>query len=237
MSPDSNADVIGKLTYGAKVEYIQVNTDWAQVTYNGKLGFIHTSYLSNETIPTSQSGSEVDLISTSSENMRVVLDAGHGGHDPGAVVQAVKEKDIVYDYKEQIKRVLEADGIEVIETRSNDEFLSLAERVSYANRNNADLFLSIHANSYSDERVNGLETHFYSSRREAQILNDELSEFSSNSNRGIYQSNLQVLRNASVPAVLVELGYMTNANELYLLQSKKHQAEVGEAVRRAVRQI
>lgn len=237
VSPDSNADVIGKFNNGAKVEYIQVSTNWAQVTYNGILGFIHTNYLSTELNSSTQSDSEVEPLSTLSQNIRVVLDAGHGGHDPGAVVQGFQEKDIVYEYKEQIKQTLEADGIEVIETRSNDEFVSLAERVSYANRNNADLFLSIHANSYSDERVNGLETHFYSASREAHIINTELRNHSSNNNRGVYQSNLQVLRNATVPAVLVEIGYMTNANELYLLQSKQHRAEVSEAVSRAVKRL
>lgn len=101
----------------------------------------------------------------------VVIDPGHGGHDPGAIgPNGVKEKDIVLDVAKRIKRTLEAKGdYEVHLTRDRDEYLSLEERTVIANRKNADLFISVHANAHDSRNIRGLETYFlnYTNEREA----------------------------------------------------------------------
>ncbi len=101
----------------------------------------------------------------------VVIDPGHGGHDPGAIgPNGVKEKDIVLDVAKRIKRTLEAKGdYEVYLTRDKDEFLSLEERTVIANRKNADLFISVHANAHDSRNIRGMETYFlnYTNEREA----------------------------------------------------------------------
>ena len=93
----------------------------------------------------------------------VVLDPGHGGRDPGAIGRkGLKEKDVVLDVANRVARKLKKKGIRVILTRSKDKFIPLDERTAIANRNRADLFLSIHANAAFSRRASGLETFYVS---------------------------------------------------------------------------
>jgi N-acetylmuramoyl-L-alanine amidase len=92
---------------------------------------------------------------------RIVIDAGHGGHDPGAQGNGVVEKDLVLDVALRLKKLLQTQpGIQVVLTRDTDEFIPLEERTAIANRAGADLFLSIHANASRRKEARGLETYF-----------------------------------------------------------------------------
>ena len=92
---------------------------------------------------------------------RIVIDAGHGGHDPGAQANGVVEKDLVLDIALRLQKLLhDQPGIDVVLTRSTDEFIALEERTAIANRAGADLFLSIHANASVRPEARGLETYF-----------------------------------------------------------------------------
>ena len=94
---------------------------------------------------------------------KIVIDAGHGGKDPGTIGKSgVKEKDINLDIAKRLSRILKSEGLEVIMTRSTDRFISLEERVNIANRANAELFLSIHANANRVRSINGLEVYYVS---------------------------------------------------------------------------
>ena len=92
---------------------------------------------------------------------RIVIDPGHGGHDPGGVVRGTTEAQIVLDVALRLETLLEkVPGVEVILTRRTDDFLPLQERTAIANREGADLFLSIHANANANTRASGVETYF-----------------------------------------------------------------------------
>jgi N-acetylmuramoyl-L-alanine amidase len=91
---------------------------------------------------------------------RVVLDAGHGGHDPGARANGVSEAELTLDVALRLQKLLEKQGVEVIMTRSTDVFIPLEERTRIANRAEADLFLSIHANASRNSKAHGVETYF-----------------------------------------------------------------------------
>lgn len=239
-SPSSSESIVGQLPSGTQVDYVERQDGWAQVTFNGTTGFIHTDYLQSSSEASPPPAPAVPVVNTSSNqgNIRVVLDAGHGGNDPGAVANGVQEKQVTKAYKDQVKRTLEAEGIDVIETRTGDEFVSLANRVNQANQAQADLFLSIHANSFADPSVGGFETHYYQSSQEATVINREIGRLNSgNQMRGTYQSNFQVLRDTAIPAVLIEVGYLTNHADSQLVQTSQHQQEVSEAVRRAIQQL
>ena len=94
---------------------------------------------------------------------KIVIDPGHGGRDPGAVGRTgLKEKDVVLDISKMIKKELEKDGIDVVITRNSDKFISLDERARISNKNNADLFISIHANASRTRRLRGFEVYFLS---------------------------------------------------------------------------
>jgi N-acetylmuramoyl-L-alanine amidase len=91
---------------------------------------------------------------------RVVIDAGHGGHDPGAMGKGVNEAELVLDVALRLEKLLQNEGVEVVLTRRTDEFVQLQERTAIANREGADLFLSIHANASSSSQARGIETYF-----------------------------------------------------------------------------
>ncbi|MCA1651572.1 MAG: N-acetylmuramoyl-L-alanine amidase, partial [Acidobacteria bacterium] len=104
---------------------------------------------------------------------RIVLDAGHGGHDPGAGAQGITESELVLDVAARLRKLLEKQpGIEVTMTRDTDVFVPLEERTAIANRQSADLFLSIHANASRNPRARGVETYFlnFASNPEAEAV-------------------------------------------------------------------
>jgi N-acetylmuramoyl-L-alanine amidase len=99
----------------------------------------------------------------SSRIRRVVIDAGHGGKDPGTIgKKGMREKDVNLDIARRLSKLLKADGIDAVMTRSTDTFISLERRVTIANNSHADLFISIHANANRVRSLNGLEVYYIS---------------------------------------------------------------------------
>ncbi|MBE9156462.1 N-acetylmuramoyl-L-alanine amidase [Nodosilinea sp. LEGE 06152] len=147
----------------------------------------------------------------------IVIDPGHGGRDPGAIgVNGLREKDVTSAIAYEVARILEQGGARVILTRADDREIDLAPRVQIAEQANADLFVSIHANSISLSRpdVNGLETYYHSSgNRLAQVIHQSILSLVSMRDRGVRQARFHVLVNTSMPSVLVETGFVTGAQD------------------------
>jgi N-acetylmuramoyl-L-alanine amidase len=103
---------------------------------------------------------------------RIVIDAGHGGHDPGAQGSGLSEAELVLDVSQRLGTLVRKQGIEVVMTRDSDVFIPLEERTAIANREGADLFLSIHANAARNPRARGIETYFlnFASNPEAEAV-------------------------------------------------------------------
>ena len=205
----------------------------------------------------------------------VVIDAGHGGKDPGAVVGKAREKDIVLDIALKLGKLIKENlpEVKVIYTRSSDVFIPLFERSVIANKNNADLFISIHANFCSTPSIKGTETYVlglhrtldnlnvakkensvillekdHSTRYEgfdpnlsesyimfeliqnthidqsvifAGILQDSFRQHAQRASRDVRQAGFLVLRETSMPSVLIETGYLSNQSESnYLLTNE-----------------
>jgi N-acetylmuramoyl-L-alanine amidase len=92
---------------------------------------------------------------------KIVIDPGHGGHDPGAMANGITESELVLDVALRLEKLLlQTPGVEVVLTRRTNEFVPLEERTAIANRERADLFLSIHANSHNQSAVRGIESYF-----------------------------------------------------------------------------
>lgn len=164
----------------------------------------------------------------------VVLDPGHGGHDPGAIgINGIQEKDIILPISQMIKQYLEAQGIEVMLTRDSDFFVSLDGRTVMANRANADLFVSIHANAISMSRpdVNGLETYYYQSgQRLAQTIHNSILQRINIRDRGVRTARFYVLRNSNMPSVLVETGFVTGREDAANLSNATFRQQMAEAI-------
>jgi N-acetylmuramoyl-L-alanine amidase len=168
----------------------------------------------------------------------VTVDPGHGGKDPGAIgIGGLREKDVVLDISLQVARLLEQQGVQVLLTRADDRFISLDGRTTMANRARADIFVSIHANAISMSRpdVNGLETYYYSSGlRLAQTIHQSILQSINIRDRGVRQARFYVLRNSSMPAVLVETGFLTGREDAANLSNAAHRSQMAEAIARGI---
>ena len=214
----------------------------------------------------------------------IVLDAGHGGHDSGAVgTGGLMEKDVVMDITRRVASLLEARApeIKVLLSRSGDYFVNLRDRTSFANRERADLFVSIHANAHREIASEGVEVYFLSSEatdsgarqvaalengvaqlerangrangsrtdivktilwdlaqsefqqessRLAEVVLDSMTRSLRIPNRGVKQAGFYVLGGAAMPAVLVEIGFVSNPREERKLKDGKYRDEVARAI-------
>ncbi len=211
---------------------------------------------------------------------RIVIDPGHGGHDPGAKGKGITEAELVLDVAMRLEKLLrDTHRYEVLLTRRTDEFIPLPERTAMANREGADLFLSIHANASPNVQAHGVETYFLNfasnlsaaavAAREnadsgqamgalpdfvkAIALNNKLDEsrdFATLVQRsmidqlrganktikdlGVKQAPFVVLIGASMPSVLAEVSFLTNAQELKLLKSNAYRQRIAEALSGAI---
>jgi len=169
----------------------------------------------------------------------VIIDPGHGGPDPGAVgIGGIQEKQIVMDISQQVAGLLEQQGFQVILTRTGDYDLDLEPRVQMAERANATVFVSIHANAISMSRpeVNGVET-FYASpegKNLAAAILDRILSSIPMTNRGVKQANFYVIRRTSMPATLVETGFVTGAQDAPRLADPAFRRQMAAAIAQGI---
>ena len=207
---------------------------------------------------------------------RIVIDAGHGGKDPGTSAGSLREKDVALDIAKRLRDDLQGRGFEVIMTRDKDVFIPLEQRAFIANSRAADLFVSIHVNAARNRNARGLETFYLNlatsddaaevaARENAstgkvrfsdvpkllkQIMNhtyvEESRELATTTqaaiarsilgrekhplNRGVKTAGFHVLLGAQMPAVLVEVGFVSNREEARQLRSSSHRTKLASAV-------
>ncbi len=169
---------------------------------------------------------------------RIILDAGHGGSDGGTLAEGVLsenglrmdivEKDINLSVVLYMKSLLEEQDLEVLLIREADETLSLDERVGIANCTEADMFVSIHCNYYEDDAsISGLESYYFdgsdSGKKYAEKILEKIESGGKIETRNAKESDFYVLKKTKIPAVLVELGYLSNTKECLLLAEKEYQ--------------
>jgi len=173
-----------------------------------------------------------------SDRPRIIIDPGHGGDDPGTIgIGGFREKDVVLPISLDVAEILRKQDIEVIMTRDTDNFISLEGRTDMANDLNADLFVSIHANAINLSRpdVNGLETYYYKSgRRLAEVIHWSILNGVEIDNRGIRRARFFVLRHSTMPAVLVEVGFLTGEVDSSRLKDPNHRRQMAEAIARGI---
>lgn len=239
-----------------------------------------TNGTSNNSEPTRANRSSFDV---------VVIDAGHGGKDPGTIGGKIREKDVVLDVALKVGQYIEENipDLKVVYTRTDDRFIELEERGRIANRLGGDLFVSIHANAFDHrnkarkQSVHGAEVYFLgmarsktalevmkrensvialesgekdelneedlliyelmnagnmsTSQRIAEMIENQFRERAQRKSRGVKQAGFQVLYEASMPGVLIELGFLSNPNEANYLTSEYGQSIVASAIFRSIR--
>lgn len=173
--------------------------------------------------------------------MKICIDPGHGGYDPGAVNHnvGVTEKALALKIAALVGGELATRGYDVFFTRELDTFIPLGFRTKIANNEKADLFISIHLNAAADPAAQGIETWYYegsrTSERLAAIVQRELKDQFLAKNRGIKSTRgFYVLKHTAMPAILVETGFITNDHDIAYLVNKVHQKEIATAISNAV---
>lgn len=173
--------------------------------------------------------------------MVVVIDPGHGGRDPGAVgIGGLQEKQVIFPMSLRVAELLEQQGVTVVMTRRDDSTLDLQSRVDIANRSQGNIFVSIHANAISMSRpdVNGVETYFASEsgRRLAASLQSSMIAATGMNDRGVKQARFFVLRHTNMPAALVEVGFVTGAQDAPRLADPAWRETMSQAIARGILQ-
>lgn len=227
--PSTSFDILGKIPQGELVNTISILNDWQFVSYNGVSGFLHNDYLSNADSP---------LL-----GKRIVIDAGHGGRDPGAMKNNLIEKEINLDLTLRLKNKLAKQGANVILTRSTDVKIPNELRADLAAEVDADIFISIHSNSSTSTSLNGTETYYNKTPYEnqfnpqgeeskvlASILQTNMINKIKTKDNGIRDAGYTVLRQNTVPSVLLEIAYMSNINNATLLANHVFRDDVVEGI-------
>lgn len=181
---------------------------------------------------------------------RIVIDPGHGGRDSATRAKGFYEKDIVLNISMEVKLGLEKHGYEVVMTRETDEFISLAERALFK----GDIFISLHANTVADtigesvrSMIKGIEIYTTKSLHQGEeqkeksrtlaiTFQKELSRLSGITMRGIKEKSLAVLDKNTSPAILIELGFISNQEDLEFLTNRRNYTLISDAFVKAIKQ-
>jgi len=169
--------------------------------------------------------------------IKVVIDPGHGGYDTGASYGGFEEKDVNLVISEKLKKSLEGVGITAFLTRDDDNFLSLAERVEITNSIKPDVFISIHGNALVSSRViRGVETYYWTSQSHklAYYIHRSILSHINIPDHYIRKAQFYVIRHASCPAVLAELGFLSNHDDRKFLTNSTTQDEYAKALTEAI---
>lgn len=165
-------------------------------------------------------------------NRKVVLDAGHGGKDVGAMSGEIYEKDINFIITNLVSKYLKASGVNVVKTRNTDKFISLKRRVQITNAQNPDIFVSIHVNSSEKPSILGVETHWFTrpSKKLAKIIHQNLSSNVATHDRGLFYSRFYVIHHSLMPSVLVEVGFISNEKEKHQMLTTQRQKDTARSI-------
>jgi N-acetylmuramoyl-L-alanine amidase len=176
------------------------------------------------------------LAATASAQTRyttIVIDPGHGGFDRGGIPgQLVPEKIMTLDVSLRLKPLLEKAGYKVVMTRNTDVFVPLGTRVAMANSYPNAIFVCVHFNSATRSGANGIETYFYSAESAplAASIHSAVVGGAPSENRGVRRRGYFVLRRTTIPAVLVECGFLTNPTEAQYAQSNAYRQKLAEEI-------
>jgi len=185
-------------------------------------------------------------------NKVVYLDAGHGGYDPGASYFGISEKSLTLAIQSRVKAKLEAEGYQVVTTRTSDTYVDLTDRSRAANASESDIFVSIHINASGSSAAQGIETYYYQPYAEypsrinatyhanptrlsmsdtlANAIQSSLINATGAQNQGVKRQTFAVLRETTAPAVLLELGFLTNPQEAARLNTSAYQETLANAI-------
>ncbi|QKY69552.1 N-acetylmuramoyl-L-alanine amidase [Lentibacillus sp. CBA3610] len=218
--PSTTYEINGYAEKGEEFNVISAEDKWIEITNGQMSGYVFKEFINNQSAYTS----------SGLDNKTIVIDAGHGGIDVGAIgASGSYEKDFTYRTMQELEEKLTILGADVILTRGEDRYVSLASRTSLANIVNADAFISIHYNSFSEApNVTGIGT-YYDHEQDAPLavsVQDGLISKTEAADRKAQEEDYYVIKQTFRPSILVELGFISNPETDQLLQTNRYQQKL-----------
>ncbi|WHZ56657.1 SH3 domain-containing protein [Metabacillus hrfriensis] len=232
--PATNQSILRRANAGEQFSVISKEGDWFKIQLSGNT----SGYVAGWVVSQSGEGSSVTRpggdVTSYLKNKTVVLDPGHGGRDGGAIgTRGTLEKNLTMSTAKLVFDKLKASGADVHLTRSSDSYISLSSRVSTSHYRNADAFISFHFDSIDNRSVNGMTTYYYSGSKDkplASPVHSELMRQTKLKDRGTKFGDYHVIRENNQPAILLELGYVSNSTEEMTVRSSTYQERVAQGV-------
>ncbi|MFB4166577.1 N-acetylmuramoyl-L-alanine amidase [Virgibacillus sp. JSM 102003] len=218
--PSTSYDITDFANKGTEFKVLSESNEWYEIENDDITGYVFKQLVKKER--TSSFGGM--------NGKTIVIDAGHGGRDVGAIgASGTYEKDFTYKTSQELKQELTALGANVVLTRKSDEFISLGSRTSLPNILDTDAFISIHYNSFPEmPNVTGIGAYFYDDQNE-KLAKDVLQGIAKETgarNRGATFGDFHVIRQTFKPSILVELGFISNPEKEQLLQTNAYQKKL-----------
>ncbi|MFS0615774.1 N-acetylmuramoyl-L-alanine amidase [Lederbergia ruris] len=238
--PSTDHGIIHQVSKNSTYPMVNQANDWVEVRLDdGSTGWIAMWLTDMNRESASAPVEEQPKNITSLNGYNIVIDPGHGGEDPGAIgLNNIFEKDITMNMANAVAQKLRNAGATVIMTRDNDYYVSLEKRTQISRDYNTHVFISLHYNAHPAHNIGGIETHYStgeSSYALAKKVQAELVSSTSMRGRGIQQSGFHVIRENNAPSILVELGFITNPNELAYIQTQDYQNHVANGIVEGIR--
>ncbi|MFC3886171.1 SH3 domain-containing protein [Bacillus songklensis] len=232
--PGTNFAVVGSGKAGTTYTLVKEQNGWVNIKRpNNQEAWIAGWLVSKGNTPPSVPASPSPVSSAVLTGKTIVIDAGHGGKDSGTVGQkGAFEKDLALNTARLVVSSLEKAGANVIMTRSDDTFISLSDRVAVSHKYKADAFISIHYNSASP-KSSGVMSFYYTAAKEeklAKCIQESLVQYTNMKDMGVRFGNFHVIRENKQPAVLLELGFLSNPSEEQYVKSKAFQESAAKAI-------
>ncbi|QQK74196.1 SH3 domain-containing protein [Salicibibacter cibarius] len=227
--PGTSYDQVSSIPRGEQIDVVGEIDGWYKIQMDDVSGptYVSASLVSNEEI--------------TAPEVKIFIDPGHGGSDSGAAGNGLLEKDVVLDISLQAAEVLEEEylGVDVMMPRTTDEFIELEDRAAMANDWGADYFVSLHNNAF-DGSASGFESFIFDGNVSSTTIEkqEEVHQYIANeldaTDRGMKTANFSVLRNTTMPAILLELLFIDNAVDAEMLGSAEGRAELGRITADAI---
>lgn len=237
VQPSTSSDIALRADAGDVFKVKAKKDDWYEIQLNTG----GTAYVA-EWVVNSSDGSSTSAIKVPKKakrvpgtlkGLKIAIDAGHGGNDRGTTgIRGNDEKDLTLQTAELLSGKLKEAGAEVVMTRNSDTYVSLRKRTSIAHSEGADAFVSLHYDANPDRSIVGFTTYYTKSAQQsfAQSINDGLAGSVDLYNRGTQPANYLVLRENQLPAVLIELGFLSNSSEERVLTSSYFREQASQGI-------
>lgn len=230
--PSLSSGIIRVAKAGERFKKVSETNEWVQIQYSAS----QTAWVSKGLTAAAGSTTSASLPSSSAalKDKIIVVDAGHGGYDPGTSGKSSIEKNLALTTAKLVASRLANAGANVFMTRSNDTFISLSGRVNVSEAKHANAFVSIHYNASTSSSANGIASFYYSEAKDkelAKYIQESMAENApSMKDMGVRFGDYYVTRENNQRAVLLELGFLSNAHDEQIVSSNAYQQQISTGI-------